>query len=335
MGAEVRDAMLGSEDQFLAGVMVTGFKSIERKIQLNFNRLTLLGGANSSGKSSIMQPLLLLKQTLEAEYDVPTFALDGASVKFDNREQLLSRGARHMTFGLQASSGSSISVTYTPSQARGRAFDIAGQSFVAEGRRFLMRPTMTSEQVCRLLSDDMRLPTEKVFRERGTKFTWRIVADRCFLAVGGEIEGRRVPGSYGYGSPGTLFAPLLNSVIHLPGLRGDPARSYAVANVTGQYKGRFDAYTASIIAGWQESEPERINQLRKCLLHLELTNAIQAEYLNDTRVELRVGRRVRGRPLKGDFVNIADVGFGSITSVAGFGSIARCNSESDRIFGAA
>ena len=31
--------------------------------------LTLLAGANSSGKSSMMQPLLLLKQTLEAPYD--------------------------------------------------------------------------------------------------------------------------------------------------------------------------------------------------------------------------------------------------------------------------
>jgi len=47
---------------------VAGFKSIAEKTTLKIAPLTLLAGTNSSGKSSIMQPLLLLKQTLEAQW---------------------------------------------------------------------------------------------------------------------------------------------------------------------------------------------------------------------------------------------------------------------------
>lgn len=44
---------------------VAGFKSIDQEKTIEIRPLTILAGANSSGKSSMMQPLLLLKQTLE------------------------------------------------------------------------------------------------------------------------------------------------------------------------------------------------------------------------------------------------------------------------------
>ena len=50
-------------------VTVAGYKSIYKEQSIEIKPLTILAGANSSGKSSIMQPLLLLKQTLEAGYD--------------------------------------------------------------------------------------------------------------------------------------------------------------------------------------------------------------------------------------------------------------------------
>ncbi len=42
-------------------ITVGGFKSINKEQSLEIRPLTILAGANSSGKSSIMQPLLLLK----------------------------------------------------------------------------------------------------------------------------------------------------------------------------------------------------------------------------------------------------------------------------------
>ena len=53
----------------ITSLSISGFKSIVDEQTIAIRPLTLLAGANSCGKSSMMQPLLLLKQTLEAPYD--------------------------------------------------------------------------------------------------------------------------------------------------------------------------------------------------------------------------------------------------------------------------
>ena len=58
-------------------IAVKGFKSIAEEREIDIRPLTILAGANSSGKSSIMQPLLMLKQTLEAPYDPGPLLIDG------------------------------------------------------------------------------------------------------------------------------------------------------------------------------------------------------------------------------------------------------------------
>jgi hypothetical protein len=57
-----------------------GFKSLRDAVEMELRPLTLLSGRNSSGKSSLMQPLLLLKQTLEASFDYGPLRLDGPNV---------------------------------------------------------------------------------------------------------------------------------------------------------------------------------------------------------------------------------------------------------------
>src|SRR5947209_4940947 len=75
----------------ISEIRVAGFKSISEEQGIEIGPLTILAGANSSGKSSIMQPLLLLKQTLEAPYDAGPIMLNGPNVKFTSADQLLSR----------------------------------------------------------------------------------------------------------------------------------------------------------------------------------------------------------------------------------------------------
>ena len=75
----------------ISKIAVRGFKSIADEQQIELRPLTLLAGANSSGKSSLMQPVLLLKQTIEAPSDPGALLLDGPNVRFTSAEQLLSR----------------------------------------------------------------------------------------------------------------------------------------------------------------------------------------------------------------------------------------------------
>src|ERR1700719_1565484 len=71
----------------ISRVTVGGFKSLAREQSIDIRPLTVLAGANSSGKSSIMQPLLLLQQTLEASYDPGALLLDGANLRFTSVDQ--------------------------------------------------------------------------------------------------------------------------------------------------------------------------------------------------------------------------------------------------------
>src|SRR4051794_15420927 len=77
------------EERGITAIAVSGFKSLRDETRIEIRNLTVLAGANSSGKSSIMQPLLMLKQTLEAPYDPGPLLLDGPNVKFSEVRQFL------------------------------------------------------------------------------------------------------------------------------------------------------------------------------------------------------------------------------------------------------
>jgi predicted ATPase len=76
-------------------IAVEGFKSIATRQEIEIAPLTILAGANSSGKSSIMQPLLMLKQTLEATYDPGPLKIDGPNVNFNRRMSSCLRALSH------------------------------------------------------------------------------------------------------------------------------------------------------------------------------------------------------------------------------------------------
>jgi hypothetical protein len=78
-------------DQGIRRIAVTGFKSLLSRQEIEVRHLTILAGANSSGKSSIMQPLLLLKQTLEAPYDPGALKLDDPNVRYTAADQFLAK----------------------------------------------------------------------------------------------------------------------------------------------------------------------------------------------------------------------------------------------------
>jgi len=105
--------------------------------------------------------------------------------------------------------------------------------------------------------------------------------------------------------------PQLEKIIHVPGLRGNPARTYRTTAVGNSFPGTFENYCASIINHWQSSKDDRLKAVGKSLEILGLTWKVEAKPLDDTQVELRVGRlphSVRGGAR--DLVSIADVGFG-------------------------
>lgn len=304
----------------ISGLAVWGFKSVDQRRRLEVRPLTILAGANSSGKSSIVQPLLLLKQTLEAPADPGALLLDGPNVRFTSSEQLLSKIGRERqpSFGvcIELSTGESLEVEYAVERSGrgGRGFDVAAMVSHSTGQRVELARGMSHDEIVGVLPTHLKDLATALEKAKEESPQWGVYRDRCFLTFGLEWPAREKSApllAFARTSPADVFIPRIMEVVHLPGLRGNPLRTYRKAAVGRTFPGVFSDYVASVIAKWNEEEKDQIKALGEMLRDVGLSWKISTRPVDETQVELRVGRLPTSR--RGgarDLVNIADVGFG-------------------------
>jgi len=264
-------------------IAVEGFKSIANRQQIEIAPLTILAGANSSGKSSIMQPLLMLKQTLEAQYDPGPLLIYGPNVKFTSTKQFLSRtegGSPGQLLSLEIETGY-------------REFDITFSKGAEQGMEVLHETRKGPEGTTTLREN---MPSSDIPREFG-EFS-SLIRDRFFLDL--NAENKRV-------SLMRWLTPLIIGTIHVPGLRGNPSRTHPVAAVGPTFPGTFENYTASVILSWQKENSSRYEDLNVDLQCIGLARNVFAHRVDDATIELLVNR---AEDYPNDMVSIADVGFG-------------------------
>ena len=318
-GSQERTVSMSSRDEpatnsrAISRIAVSGFKSIQKKQEIELRPLTILAGANSSGKSTMMQSLLLLKQTLEAPYDPGPLLINGPIVEFSETRQMfsLSSGSRKnqkMEFELGIGKDQ-IRLSYSGQKKPGHGpIEFVSQVAKDNGREMTLSPDLKSEIVIEQLA---RGSSPKPWLESPAKKRGVVVRNRCFLEARVDfMEGNSITGGM-TSSPGRDFIASLEEIIHVPGLRGNPQRSYPVGAVGKTFPGTFNNYVASSVVRWAEESHSVLKQLGDDLAHLGLTWKVQARLVDDSRVELRVGRLL-GAAQGGanDLVNIADVGFG-------------------------
>jgi len=254
-------------------IEVSGFKSLYTPQAIDIKPLTILAGANSSGKSSIMQPLLLMKQTFHAPFEPEgVLLLNGTNVKFTSVDQMLSKNQTYFTIKVVLTENAKISFNFNK--------DANNLLFVNTSINGTKRKGTYSHL------DERNSESKTSTKKSLTKFfAW---VELFF----------------------TDLAPIHNSIIqllHLRGLRSPPERTYPRTGIDSSFKGLFDDYVASIILNWQAKQPENIEKLSEYLLWLGLTSHVAAKRLNDVHLELEVATSLQDRDNK---VNIADVGFG-------------------------
>ena len=132
-------------------IAVKGFKSISKRQSIDITPLTILAGANSSGKSSIMQTLLMLKQTLEATYDPGPFKIDGPNVKFTSSQQLLSkRGMESPRLEVAIDTQDrKFAVAFVPGSEVG--LELEKETYEVSGSSITLFPAMSSAAIQRAL----------------------------------------------------------------------------------------------------------------------------------------------------------------------------------------
>lgn len=297
---------------------IGGYKSLSKEQSIEIKPLTILAGANSSGKSSLMQPLLLMKQTLEASYDPGPLLLNGPNVKFTSVDQLLSLTAKDekadvFSIGIETADTSKCRIEFKKHRERG--LDIVRQiSTDPSGEQTEIWPDMSEQEIIPHIPEPIRDIAKDIPRHTNRRIkdaSWHVGRNKCFLVFQLTTSDREVLLRFGGGNVIETIEPFVRGLIHLPGLRGNPARTYPVTAVSNQFPGTFEAYVASILMDWQRNDKGRLELLSRDLETLGLTWKVTVTPINDTQVEMQVGRlphAVRGGAW--DLVNLADVGFG-------------------------
>lgn len=299
-----------SVKHFLAAITVTGFKSIRERRSMPLSRLNVVAGTNSAGKSSFMQPLLLLKQTMEAPYDPGPLLINGPNVRFTELAQFFSSGlktsAKQLMLGLAYQDQSEFEIHL----GRDTHDNLMIVKNVARtpGGEVSVTLNSQSNEMSKWIEENLRRQLSEHFK--GASFIPE--RDRCFIEAALKDHSGRIFKFGPMGRPSMNLTQKLGlNVLHVPGLRGQPDRRYQNSAVGDVFPGRMDDYVASIIADWQEKSDERLVKLSSYLKQLGLTWTVQSKKLDATSVEIKVGRMPSA--LKGgakDLVSIADVGFG-------------------------
>lgn len=311
-----------SNDLFLS---VAGFKSIGDEVTLRVAPLTIISGTNSAGKSSFMQPFLIMKQTLDSSFDPGALLLFGPNAKFTDASQTLARGrskqSQVSSFSVSMrTDGVSRAVTYKDTQS---GFSIESDATGSEEEIFRMTESadaLKSGVVLNRFGKDMldRLSKAKFFSEEGgqQKITYPIRRQRCFLEANVQLEhssGVAVTIGSGefFNTHTQQWTEVLQGIIHVPGLRGNPEREYPRSAVGKTYPGTLDTYVASIVLEWANKDENKLKLLAAELTRLGLTWKVHARRKNDAAVELLVGRMPQAQQGGSqDMVSVADVGFG-------------------------
>ncbi|MGM3308983.1 AAA family ATPase [Anabaena sp. WFMT] len=315
----------GNNKQSLKGITrisVSGYKSLYDECSIEVRPLTILAGANSSGKSSIMQPLLLMKQTLEATYDPGALLLSGANVKFTSVEQFISKvpgRERNDEFTVQMEIDNNQSVKNIFKKFPQQTVQLMRTIVKQDEKTTSLSESMLPENVVNILPEKYHDIYELIKETDSFKDELFFIIDRnrCFFefALYDLINQKKFTKGNAFFIPTypnntEIFGGYIREIIHLPGLRGNPERNYQTTAIGSAFPGTFENYVASIINHWQKPRDKSLQELADALETLGLTCKVQAKQLNDTQVELRVGRLPRNADAKDDMVNIADVGFG-------------------------
>jgi hypothetical protein len=264
-----------------------------------------------------------MKQTLEGTYDPGAVLLDGPNVRFTKSAQLLSKSPskvwQEFELILEFDTGSSLGLKFA--KKSDGPLDLAEMTLGESDARHpvVLSPGLSHEKIVERLPG-LRDAPAFIFagnpegHKGATAARFTVQRQRCFLVIGVSFEGngsQEASSTVGVGRAIGSAQILSRHLIHVPGLRGNPARTYKTTAVGATFPGTFEEYAASIVRAWQSQHDDRIQTLGKSLAALGLTWKVLATPVNETEVEIEVGQLPT--PRQGgarDLVSIADVGFG-------------------------
>ncbi len=312
-----------NNDMGVKSIFVSGFKSIRDEIKLEIKPLTILAGANSSGKSSLIQPLLLLKQTYESPTYPGIFELDRGNIKFSKFEQFFWKGYTKdsqipFVFGVEFDEKNWLKQEYFLSD---KDIRFGKKIFTINDKEYTISLESNRETLLKNIEsyapdylealNDFELEPEVV-----KKYSFLLTKLNIVEGDKKKLQNQKVVNLiyefYAESKALRQIAYFLTEMIHLPGFRGIPLRTHKKRglHINNLYPGVFQDYVASVIMLFQEEDVSKFATLEYYLDFVGLGNKISASSNNDAEIELQISRVPRSEKKEKDLVNIADVGFG-------------------------
>jgi len=298
-------------------ISVENYKSISEKMSININGMTIIAGANSSGKSSFMQPFMILKQTLENNSDGQALIINGENANLTESQQIFcKKNKSKKSFSLswedfnkkkEVIESSKIEFGYTSKEGF--------TALEASNNDITIKKGMSREQLEIVLEPFKEKEgfLKEIFQSMKSenKLIPRLKTEKSFLCVEMVpekfLKKRQHIFSFGI-TPAGNIQDFVEKLIHIPGIRSNPERQYKIERYNKKYQGRFDKYTASIIYNWGEKERKKLEELISIIKELGLASNITAKKINEAHISLHISRHLKSN--RNDTVDLSDVGFG-------------------------
>ena len=299
--------------QGITRIAVTGFKSLAAKTDVEIRPLTVLAGANSSGKSSLMQPLLLMKQTFDIERIPPgPFWLRGEQIDYDTADEFLSSNlsdadtTKRLTIELEAENNWA-ELEYEKNPDSDLAVVGTASRDAMNGPIWRVGHGISQEAV-----KDLYLSVVKRQQELFSPDDFLVHPDRCFLGVGIRFAEDAVVPTF-HRPEVNLLRHKIQDMIHVSGLRGSYDREFDSHGLPlrSVFPGDFEGYVPSILEAWKDATKyadglRYLYELRNALQLLELASGVETQKIGESKIKVLIPRTLHGDPK--DLVNITDVG---------------------------
>ena len=159
--------------------VLDNFKSINREKELNFRPLTIFTGANSSGKSTILQSILLVTQTLQDQIESRSIVLNGWFKKFGSYSDIVFHrdDSRNIKIGFEISDKDN-SVENLHYMRMNRGIDNAECSFVISsgGKKESLWPVLKElNLVSNLGAEDKKAELRVIHRPERSELEKKVI----------------------------------------------------------------------------------------------------------------------------------------------------------------
>lgn len=303
----------------ISKISLENFKSFKNLKDIELKNITVIAGKNSCGKSSILQSLLLLKQTLESSSESP-LCLDGKYIKCSNIKEI--------TYGLPPINQARFGYRFSMSHGEKIGFYFKNKSvdgnylpsidkFEIESGNALSPSDLNKTKVSKVIRRISSLFESKILESFEVKYDKFIPVslDAVIKSDNGEASRISLPWFFFERNGDRVlknFIAELRGIKYLSPVRAIPERAYVHYSADSNELSEDGSNSAHILWSkrnasvlWKGEEVKLKDALNYCISCMGLSQEISPDRVGDILYKIGIVEQKTGNK-----VSLADVGFG-------------------------